>query len=175
MPEEDLQKKYQSLPEELKKALFDEEIASKIYELGERFNVPKEKMKTLVQITGKVFLKIIDIDHLKEVLKDQLHISLINAMGLYQELKKEVFSPYEKYLKEKNQESSPETINKESFEQKQQTDEQREEKIIMRKALLNKKGPDKYREPIDEEEEEQTIRTPQVIVKNSNGRIKKVL
>ena len=55
MANEDLQKKYESLPGKLKRALFDPEIANRVYKIGESFNIPKEKMETLAQITGKVF------------------------------------------------------------------------------------------------------------------------
>lgn len=163
MANEDLQKKYESLPGELKRALFDPEIANRIYKIGESFNIPKEKMETLAQITGKVFLKIIDLDYLKDALKDDLEISLVDAEKLCQKLNKEVFSPYKKYLKETKEETIGQT---------QQMNDQKQEKIKTKKELSSKEENDKYREPINDEED---IINPQVIVKDNDGRIKKIL
>jgi hypothetical protein len=172
------------LPEDLKKALFDEEISNKIYEMGEKFNVPKEKMEALAQISGKVFLGVLVLENLKEELKTNLGISPEDAEGLYQNLNDEIFSKYKESLdlievdnrgpapldtKLSNGVNGFAQKSEVGEEKKEISEEARQEEIKMRKELLQKKGSDRYREPIETEELEKSR-----VVRNG-GRIKKVL
>lgn len=195
MPEEDyLQKKYESLPEDLKKALFDQEIANKIYRWGINFNIPKEKMKLLAQIVGKVFLGIINLNNLKEELQNNLEISPENTEGLYQGLYNDVFLKYKENLENltkktevsfsqnfpEEKELVPEKIEKTplSFQEKSIPKEEEplkpstEEELLspsIEEENLKEINFDRYREPIEEDEEKEEKEEKEVMFEEENN------
>ncbi|HOK35185.1 MAG TPA: hypothetical protein PLL80_00305 [Candidatus Pacearchaeota archaeon] len=157
--EEDLQKKYELLPNDLKKALSDPEVSNKVYQIGEELYIPKEKIEILAQITGEVFLGLVNLESLKEELKNNLEISEDIAEKLYQSLYNEVFLSYKGSL-EKLEKKETLTVSKEI----------QEREIEAHEEFLRKKGTDKYREPIDEDEVNE--QKPRIV--REEGKIKKV-
>lgn len=167
MPEEGLQKRYEALPEELKKTLADKEISNNVYRIGGELKVPQEKMETLAQIVGKVFLGIVSLKNLKNELENDLEISSESAEELYQSLYQNIFLGYKEILENLTSNFPP---TKEDVSVSPPPIEQNEEEIKIRKELLKRKGVDKYREPIDEDELEE--QKPRIV--KENGKIKKI-
>lgn len=91
MPKEDYQKKYENLPEELKKALDDEKIAENVYEIGERYKIPEENLNEMAKIAGEVISGSLAPKDLKKALMERAGVKEEDAFRIAQSLDIEIF------------------------------------------------------------------------------------
>jgi len=168
MTEEELEKRYQSLPPELKEALSDKKLSEKVDLIGKEFKISEEKLEELGGICGAVFWGIIPLSELGKQLKKELNLSEEKSRALAEKLDSEIFSKYKDQLSSFQKSSPPSLIKEEKSAIKTSEDK----KVIeQREELLRKKREnDPYREPIDEEE-----KTESSFTLREGGRIRKIL
>jgi len=168
MTEEELEKRYQSLPPKLKEALSDKKLSAQIYSIGREFKIPEEHLKRLLGICGGVLIGVIPLSELGKQLKKELNISENESQALAEKLDSEIFSKYKDQLSSLQKSSPPSLIKEEKGAIKTSEDK----KVIeQREELLRKKREnDPYREPIDEEE-----KTESSFTLREGGRIRKIL
>lgn len=163
---EETQKRYNLLPSKLKEALFDKTISVKIFQICADLKIPQEEIKKLLKFSGFVFLGFLKTNEIGKEISENLNISSENKDILTKKLISEIFSEYKEELDKKHriseniQPSSPmigEIIpdrNKDIRPRPAGTGKNINTKEIeIRRELLGEKGPDKYRELVDEEEE----------------------
>ena len=98
MPGQDLQKKYDSLPEDLKKALFDENISKQIENVAISYEIDDELIEEFLKITGKVFLGILPLQNLAIELSDSFNLKTHTAQQIVNDLKIAIFSKHKEGL-----------------------------------------------------------------------------
>jgi len=97
MPQ-NLQKKYDSLPEDLKKALFDENISKQIENVAISYEIDEGLIEEFLKITGKVFLGILPLQNLAIELSDSFNLKTHTAQQIVNDLKTAIFSKYKEGL-----------------------------------------------------------------------------
>jgi len=187
--EEELKEKYRNLPKRLKEALSDPEISKKISRIGKDLQIAEVKLEDLTKICGWVFLGLLPQKKLHKELKNFLALSDEVSKSLAKKIESEVFSEYKEDLENiyKVEEKTPEEIEEKKlkelleemkakgFEEPKPTEKAvlkpEERKIEIKEELLKKKGPDKYREPIEKTE---TEKERQARIVKEGGRIKRI-
>lgn len=167
MTEEELEKRYQSLPPELKEALSDKKLSEKVDLIGKEFKISEEAIEELAAISGEVFLGILPLSNLAKELKEKLNISENESQALAEKLNSEIFYKYKDQLSSLQKFPSSSQIKEEGpikTSEDKKVIEEREE------LLRKKRENDPYREPIDDEEE-----TESPFTIKEEGRIKKIL
>lgn len=95
---EEIQKKYNSMPPELKNALFDKDFSRKIFNIGTQFKVSEEEIKKILKIIGFVFLGFLQEEDTKKEILEILTIEKGEKYNLIKKLNSEVFLKYRKIL-----------------------------------------------------------------------------
>ena len=98
MPGQDLQKKYDSLPEDLKKALFDENVSKQIENVAISYEIDEELMEEFLKIIGKVFLGILPLQNLAIELRDSFNLKTYTAQQIVNDLEAAIFSKHKEGL-----------------------------------------------------------------------------
>lgn len=106
---EEIQKKYNSLPPELKNTLFDKDISRKIFNICAQFETSEGETKKILKIIGFVFLGFLQENDLKKEILETLTIEKKRKDNLIEKLNSEVFLKYKKIL------FSPTAENKQSL------------------------------------------------------------
>jgi len=96
--QEELWKLYESLPEELKKAIFSKEISDIIYNIGKRHNLEEEKISQIAEGVGYVFLGLLLPAEFEKNLKEEMGIENKIIDGINQEIKRFIFYPFKNSL-----------------------------------------------------------------------------
>lgn len=92
-PKEELQKIYEALPDDLKKALFSQQTANIVDEIGRKNNVPEEKIIEIIKYCGYVLLGLLPPADLRKTLKEKLSLPDETAESVSQEIIQLVFLP----------------------------------------------------------------------------------
>ena len=183
MEKEEYEKRYNFLPSSLKEALEDETLMDKVSKIAEDFSIEEE---SLAKFVGEVFLGIVELSALKEKIKEIFSLPEEKIESLGKELNENIFLPYKEEIEkfyqqflQKEAKREEKELSKAKVEEKEIVGEKKEktflsekedEEELLRKKYLLKKGPDKYREPIDEKDMER--KNPVIIRKE--GRIQKL-
>jgi len=123
-PKEQLWELYEELPDDLKKAIFSEEIADQLYNICNKNNIKdKGKIKEIVKHTGFVLLGVISPNEFPEILEKEIKLAKDTAKKISKDITNIVFFPLKKSLEAiygieiKGEKSvvSETTIKKESF------------------------------------------------------------
>lgn len=91
-PKEELQKIYESLPDDLKEALFSEKTAGDIYDTCVENDI-EEKNLEVAKYVGYVLLGLLSPDELGKTLKEKLAMTDGLAKKISQKIARLVFSP----------------------------------------------------------------------------------
>lgn len=149
---EEIEEKFNKLPDDLKEALQSEKIIAKIYEIVEKFSFPEETMEKLLDICTNIFLGILPLEKVLENLKEDLNLSSEKAEEIFKNLNSEIFDKYKESLERISQENL-EIKQKEIIEKKiAETIEEKEEENLgekIKKESLEGEDFDKYREPLE--------------------------
>lgn len=132
---------YQVLPKELQEAIFSKNTADNIYDICERNNLEKEKIREIAKYIGYTLLGILPPEELEKTLKEKLALSEEKAKKINYEINQLIFFPLKdtlaliyshqiKNLKVENKKETPEGLKVEKEE-------------------IKKPLKDIYREPIE--------------------------
>lgn len=130
---EELWKLYETLPEELKEAIFSEKIAEDMFRICERYGI--EECSKLSKIVGYTFLGVLPPFEIQKVLQKELFLSSEKAKRISDELYRFVFYPLKNSLA---------SLYSKEFKIPQ---EKEEEEAKIKKEIEEKR--DIYREPIE--------------------------
>ncbi len=129
--QEQLWKLYETLPEDLKDAIFSVDTANSIYETCKRSNL-EEKVSQVAKHTGYVLLGLLSPDEFAETLKKEMDLNADIAKKVSQEITRFVFYPLRTTLEE---------LYKTKIEQTKKPEPTETSKEIL--------GKDVYREPVE--------------------------
>jgi hypothetical protein len=90
---EELWKLYETLPKELKDAIFSEETANSIYEACTRNNLEEEKTPEIAKYTGYVLMGLLLPSEFEKTLKEKVGLRNDLAKKVNQEIGRFVFFP----------------------------------------------------------------------------------
>lgn len=137
-PKEELQKIYEALPEDLKKALFSDKTADDIYDVCVE-NGLEEKNPEVAKYVGYILLGLLSPNDFEKTLKEKLLLKNDLAKKVSQEIARLVFVPLKNTLEAlyKIKIEVPAELPKESFKEE------------IPKETPKKRGKDVYREPIE--------------------------
>lgn len=129
---EQLQKLYQNLPEELQEAIFSVETADSIWDISGRYDI--EKISIIAKRVGNVLVGALPPEELQEVLEKELNIGVETAKKIVREINRFIFLPVRPFL-----------------EKLYSTEITTSEKPVARAKVVEEGGPkeDVYREPIE--------------------------
>lgn len=99
IPKNIVLQRWDALPDNLKEALTSEENSSFLERLGKSENLPADKYKLFLKLSGYVMLGFIHPDDLGKELQESSHIPLQTAKNLETALKEKVFNLYAEDLK----------------------------------------------------------------------------
>ncbi|MDO8655266.1 MAG: hypothetical protein Q7R48_02490 [bacterium] len=91
--QEQLEKIYTKLPEELQEALFSVETSNTLWEIAERYDVLNEKYTEITKYVGYVLMGLMMPAELEEVLKKDLKMPVKTAKEVAREINRFVFYP----------------------------------------------------------------------------------
>ena len=143
-PKEKLQEIYESMPQDLKEALFSQEISDTINDICLENNLEEKQISKIVEYVGYVFLGLLSPNDFEKTTKEKLIIKDDLAQKISRQITRLVFFPLKTSLeliyKIKIE------LPKEVIEEKLPAEEEppKEEKISSGKG-----GKDTYREPIE--------------------------
>lgn len=103
MPEytkEQLWKMYESLPKELKEAIFSVETANDIRIICLKAGLEKERISEVAKLTGDVLLGILLPEDFQKELENQVKIEETLTQRLDRDINRLIFYPYKKFLDE---------------------------------------------------------------------------
>ncbi len=98
--QQELEERYQKLPRILQEAIFNVDVANKIFALGRRFNLTIEKIGFVAEEVGYVILGFTKPEKFTEVLADRLGAGREEATKIAQEIDQRIFLPLREALKE---------------------------------------------------------------------------
>lgn len=115
--QEQLREKYNKLPEELKDAIFSEDVARAIRNISQKYKLPIDKTGELASEVGDVFLGITHPRDFTGNLAQRLRTDQLTTRNIAEDVNKEIFSPVRESLKklhsEKEEEDAPKIPEKE--------------------------------------------------------------
>ncbi len=166
-PKEKLQEIYEILPEDLKEAIFSEEISATINDIGVENSLNEKQNSKLIEYVGYVFLGLLSPNDFEKNIKEKLFLTEALAHRIYQQIVRTVFIPLKTSLEliHKTQINMPSAVKeKEEKEQKKVAEKtetiknrfpvQEEEMPVQEKPPIKEESPaeefkkDVYREPI---------------------------
>lgn len=101
--EEELEERYQKLPEVLKDAMTSAEVSGTMVSIGKKFGLTLEKIGFMAEEAGYVMLGLIRPQEFIGKLAEALEISRDRAAALAQEINHQVFAPIREALKSAHQ------------------------------------------------------------------------
>ncbi len=97
--EEKIESQYQKLPQVLKNALYDPEIAEKIFSIGEKHKLTIEKIGFLAEEAGYIVLGLSRPEEFVNALKERLAVDESEAREIAKDISREIFLPLRSALK----------------------------------------------------------------------------
>ena len=97
---EELWKLYEKLPKELQEAIFSNETADQIGNIGERYELSEEATSELAGCVGDVLLGILPPAEFQETLEKELKLKKEVAKGVTREIERFIFYPVKVNLEE---------------------------------------------------------------------------
>src|SRR3989344_5123898 len=101
--QQELKERYEKLPEVLKDAMFNTDIAAKILELGKKHGLTIEKTGFMAEETGFVILGLTRPEELINVLAESLEVKEDQARNIATDLNHQIFFPLREALKTTHQ------------------------------------------------------------------------
>jgi len=149
-PKEELQKIYESLPKDLKEALFSEKTADDIYDTCVE-NGLEEKNPELAKYVGYVLLGLLSPDELEKTLKEKLAMTDDLAKKISQEITRLVLFPLKASLEPlyKIKMSPPPPLEDSEPSKELSKEEISKEENLMKEEPEKRMGKDTYREPTE--------------------------
>jgi len=144
-PKEELQKIYEALPEDLKKALFSDKTADDIHDVCVENDI-EEKNLELAKYVGHVLLGLLSPDELEKTLKEKLTIADESAKKISQEITHIVFFPLKTSLEPLYKIKIVSPLPPETAEPAKELPK---EELPIEQAPKKRTGKDTYREPIE--------------------------
>ncbi len=92
-PKEELQKIYEALPEDLKKAMFSAEVANNISDICTDNDIEKSKEKEIAKYVADVFLGLLPHAEFEKTLKEKLILNADLSRKISREITRLVFLP----------------------------------------------------------------------------------
>ena len=152
-PKEKLQEIYEILPEDLKEALFSQEISDTINDICVEENLTEKQISKIIEHIGYVFLGLLSPNDFEKTIKEKLFLSDDLARRINQRIVRAIFMPLK---------ASLELIHKvKIISQPEFTEEETpaEEEAVKKEATkelpkkgrppIKRQGKDVYREPIE--------------------------
>jgi len=97
---EEFWKLYEKIPQELKEAIFSEEIAESIWDICLRNEIEDERISEVARYTGRVLLGILPLEDFQKTLEEELKLEKGMAKKISQEINRFVFYPVKSSLEE---------------------------------------------------------------------------
>ncbi len=91
--ENDIQERFNSLPDHIQDLLSSEQIGRLVSQIGKSHFLGKEKVETLEQVVTLILLGFVNLRDLKQELSEQLFLNYAHTVALAKELQVEIFSP----------------------------------------------------------------------------------
>jgi len=143
-PKEKLQEIYEILPEDLKKALFSQEIAGTINDICAEENMEEKQVSQIIKYVGYVFLGLLSPNDFEKTIREDLFLKEYLASRINRQITSLVFLPLKTRLEliYKIEIKFPKEVIEEKLLSEEEPPE--EEKISSGKGQK-----DTYREPIE--------------------------
>lgn len=97
---DEARKNFEKLPDVLKAALFDPEVANKIFEVGKKYGLTIEKTGFLAEETGHIILGLTHPNEFTDTLKNRLGVDGDDARDIALDISHQVFFPLREALKD---------------------------------------------------------------------------
>lgn len=162
---EQLKEKYNSIPEDLRDALFSTENADIIQKIGEKYNLTAGKIADLADETGLVMLGFTPVKDFISNLAKRLEIGIDIAGKIGQDINEQIFGKYRESLRKIHGlvEEKEEEIKKEDVLKEIEKPEELPQKLSFMEKMKadifkvkpkesehgNYQGQDPYREPVE--------------------------
>lgn len=98
-----LEERYQKLPDILKEAIFSAEVAEKLFEIGKKNGLTIEKVGFMAEETGRVILGLTRPSEFAGVLAERLGVSADAAQKIASDINHQIFFPLREALKQTHQ------------------------------------------------------------------------
>ena len=143
-PKEKLQEIYEILPEDLRQALFSQEIADMISDICVDENISEKQIDKISKYVGYVILGILSPNDLEKTIKEDLFLEEPSARRINQQILRLIFLPLKTSLEliHKTEIELPSEITEEKIAAKEKTSQKEE-------ASSKRQGKDVYREPVE--------------------------
>ena len=149
-PKEKLQEIYESIPQDLKEALFSQETANSIHEACTKNSVGEEKIPEVAKHTGYVLMGLLPPDELEKTLEFKVGLTNEQAKNINQEITRFVFFPLRAILETLYKTEVSQVAKPKSPEGFLATEEAAAEDISKKeKPPAKRRGKDTYREPVE--------------------------
>ena len=143
-PKEKLQEIYESIPQDLKEALFSQETADTINDICSENNLEEKQISKIIEYVGYVFLGLLSPNDFEETIKDKLFLTEELSRKINRQIIRIIFLPLK---------TSLELIYKIKIELPKEVIEEKlpatEEPPKEEKIPSGKEEKDTYREPIE--------------------------
>jgi hypothetical protein len=97
---EEIWKLYQHLPQEIKDALFSDEIFDEIEKIGKRYNLNSQQITQLSDLVTTTLLGLLPVESLEETLIKDLKLGLTESKRITIELYRYIFYPLKASLEQ---------------------------------------------------------------------------
>ena len=155
-PKEELQKIYEALPDDLKEAMFSDEVADNISDICAANGLEEEKCPEIAKSVADVFLGLLPPNEFEKELKEKLSLDNDSAKKISQEITRLVFFPLKTNLEALYKikidipDNLPEELPKEEVLREEAPGEETSmEEKSGEEAPKKRGGKDSYREPIE--------------------------
>jgi hypothetical protein len=99
-PPEEVWKLYQTLPQELKEAIFSEETSERIWDISLRYGIEDERISEIARYTGRVLMGLLPPEEFSEVLEKEINLEKEIAEKIAFEINRFIFYPVKNRLEE---------------------------------------------------------------------------
>lgn len=142
-PKEKLQEIYEILPEDLKEALFSQEVADTINDISLEENLEKKQISKIIEYVGYVFLGLLSPNEFEKAIKEKLFLTEETAHRISQQIIRTIFLPLKTNLEliHKTKINPPPEITEEKPPAKEEPSKEE-------MPPARRQGRDTYREPI---------------------------
>ena len=143
--QQQIDKALESLPEELKEAIFSKETASHLYDIYDRSGVTDERAWKISECTGYVLMGLMLPQEFEQALVKDIKLTKKVAQEIAREINRFVFYPVKPALEQLHKMEVGETGKAEGAKAKEpEREEERQEQ-----APQEPRGEDTYREPVE--------------------------
>ena len=91
-PQEEIKKRYDSLPQSLRELMFSEEKSDVLWEIGEAYHINDAKLSIISRLIGYVILGLVRPEDLQKKIESEAHIDGRIAQSLSEDIEKKILS-----------------------------------------------------------------------------------